>query len=247
MSAAIATAMVMAAGLGTRMRPLTDDRPKALVAVDGRALIDHMLDRLAAAGVTRAVVNVHHFADRLEAHLTARGGAPAVTVSDERSRLLETGGGLVKALPRLGSEPIIVANSDPIWHEDPGARSAMDTLKTAWASGDMDALFLLARCDRALGYHGRGDFVMDAEGRIERRGDRDAAPFVYAGVQILNPAIARSFPEEPFSLNMIWDTALVAGRAYGVVLHGEWMHVGDPAARDAAEARLRALDAAAVE
>lgn len=241
MTAAIDTAMVMAAGLGTRMRPLTNDRPKALVEVDGRALIDHMLDRLRADGVGRAVVNVHHFADRLETHLAARE-QPRVVISDERDQLLETGGAMVKARAELGDAPVFVANSDSIWREDPGTTPALAALRAAFDADRMDALLLLARRDRSLGFPGAGDFAFVAEdagpGALARRGDRPETPFAYMGVQILNPALLDGFAAEPFSLNRAWDRALPAGRVHGLVLAGEWMHVGDPAARDAAEARL---------
>ncbi len=235
------TAMVMAAGLGKRMRPLTNDRPKALVSVAGKTLLDHILDRLADAGVERAVVNAHHFADRLEDHLAARSGAPAIVVSDERDQLLETGGALVKARPLLGEDPIYVANADPVWREDIGSEPALTMLQRLWDSDCMDALLLLARQDRSMGYDGRGDFLLAEDGRIARRGEAASAPHVYAGVQLFSPKLIDGFPLECFSLNAMWDKALASGRAHGAVLNGEWMHVGDPAARDEAEKRLAAL------
>ncbi len=236
--------MVMAAGLGTRMRPLTNDRPKALVTVAGKALLDHMLDRLAEDGVERVVVNVHHFADLMEAHLAVRPQPPQVVISDERAQLLETGGALVKARALLGEEPIFVANADPVWREDPGSTPTLASLRSQWDPARSDAVLLLAPRERTLGYDGRGDFHRDADGAIRRRGEAPRADYVYAGVQVLAPSLIDGFALEPFSLNRMWDKALAAGRVHGVVLQGEWMHVGDPAAREAAENRLRELETA---
>ncbi len=232
--------MVLAAGLGTRMRPLTNDRPKALVEVGGRTLLDHVLDRFAGGGVRQAVVNVHHFADRAEAHLAARTGPPPVVMSDERAQLLETGGAVVKALPLLGPAPFFTANVDSIALDDPGLPGPLETLRAAWDDTRMDALLLLADVTRALGYAGKGDFLMDGDGRLARRGEASAAPFAYMGLQILHPRAMAGLAAEPFSLNRVWDTILSQGRLYGVRLNGFWMHVGDPEAREAAEARLRA-------
>jgi MurNAc alpha-1-phosphate uridylyltransferase len=230
------TAMVLAAGLGTRMRPLTDDRPKALVEVAGRALIDHVLDRLAAAGVEMAVVNVHYFADRLEAHLAARTGGPRIVVSDERAALLETGGGLKKARPLLGDDPVVVANIDSVWTED--GQPGLGALAAAWDPERMEALLLLARLDQALGFDGSGDFFLAADGKLSFRGDAPAAPFAYMGVHITKPGIVDDGPDGAFSLADTWRRLAREGRLYGVVLDGFWMHVGDPQSRDAAEARL---------
>lgn len=234
----IDVAMVMAAGLGTRMRPLTNDRPKPLIEVGGRALIDHMLDRLGAVGVERAVVNVHYLADQMLAHLGARTQAPRIAISDERPLLMETGGGLVQAAPLLGAAPIFVTNTDQVWRED-GA-DPLATMLAQWDGLQMDALLLLARKERSLGFDGAGDFFLAADGRIGRRGAAPSAPFVYAGVQILHPRVLEGWPCEPFSTNRIWDAALERARVFGCVLDGEWMHVGDPAGRAAAEARLAA-------
>lgn len=241
------TAMVMAAGLGTRMRPLTNDRPKALVSVGGRVLLDHIVSRLQDAGVQHAVVNIHHFADAMQAHIAdrTRTDTPKITISDEREQLLETGGALVKARSLLGDDPIFVANADPVWVEDAGSVPALAALKAAWDGDKMDALLLLARMERTMGFDGPGDFTMDDAGRLTRRGQAPSAPFAYAGVQIFKPQLADGFPLEPFSLNAMWNPALAAGRVFGCVLDGEWMHVGDPAARDEAEARLAALGALA--
>jgi MurNAc alpha-1-phosphate uridylyltransferase len=229
--------MVLAAGVGSRMRPLTDDRPKALVAVGGRVLIDHMLDRLAEAGVTEAVVNVHHFGQRLIDHLAARTH-PRISISDERAHLLETGGGLKKARPLLGDDPIWAANIDSVWIE--GAAPALDLLAAAWDPERMDACLLLAPMDNLLGLDGPGDFFLADDGRLTHRGTAPKAPYAYIGVQILKPQIVDDGPDGPFSVFPCWMKAMAAGRLHGVVMDGFWMHVGDPQARDAAEARLKA-------
>ena len=231
------TAMVMAAGLGTRMRPLTNDRCKALVELDGKPLIDWTLDKLAQAGVETAVVNVHHFADRLEAHLAART-APWIVISDERDQLLETGGGLAKAAPLLGDAPIFVANIDSVWRET-GDTSELSKLAQAFDPERMDALLLITPTGNTLGFDGPGDFFMDEDGRLTRRGDKESAPYAYTGIQILHPRVLKGLPVEPFSTNLIWNAALKAGRVYGCVMDAFWMHVGDPDARHAAENRLR--------
>ena len=231
------TAMVLAAGLGTRMRPLTDDRPKALVEVGGRALIDHVLDRLAEAGVTRAVVNVHWFADRLEAHLAARGRGPEIVVSDERDALLETGGGLKKARPLLGDAPVFVANIDSVWTGGGDADWAAELIRL-WDPAKMDACLLLARRDGSIGFEGDGDFFLGDDGRLTFRGEAASAPFAYMGVHITRPDYADGGPDGPFSLSPLWRASAAAGRLYGCVLDGDWMHVGDPGARDEAEAKL---------
>ncbi|MGD2133808.1 MAG: nucleotidyltransferase family protein [Maricaulaceae bacterium] len=240
--AKVDAAMVMAAGLGTRMRPLTNDRPKALVELAGKALIDHGLDRLAADGVGRAVVNVHHFADRLEAHLAERE-APKIEISDERDLLLETGGGLVKAAPLLGGDPFFALNSDSVWREPDGGPTALEALRDAWKGGEMDFLLLLTPTEEALGFDGPGDFFLVDDGRLTRRGDAARAPYAFMGVQILNPAVLEGRTVEPFSTNLMWNEALAAGRLYGVVFGGQWMHVGDPQALADAEAQIDAARA----
>lgn len=229
------TAMVLAAGLGTRMRPLTDDRPKALVEVGGRALIDHVLDRLADAGVGTAVVNVHWFADRLENHLAGRGRGPEIVISDERESLLETGGGLKKAASLLGDDPVFVANIDSVW-VDRG--DALNQLAQLWNPSIMDAALLLARREGSIGFEGDGDFFLADDGRLTFRGEAASAPFAYMGVHICRPDYVADGPDEPFSLSQFWRRSAAAGRLYGVVLDGDWMHVGDPEARDEAEAKL---------
>ncbi len=231
------TAFVLAAGLGTRMRPLTDDRPKALVEVGGKALIDHMLDRLRDAGAKRFVVNVHAFADRLEAHLKARSDLDIV-ISDEREALLETGGGLKKAAPLLGSDAIWVANIDSVWIEDHEGRGLKE-LAAAWDPQAMDAVLLLARMDRTTGFDGAGDFVMDGDNRLAFRNAAPAAPLNYMGVHITRPDLVADVPDAAFSLSTIWRQSAPRGRLHGVLMEGDWMHVGDPAALEIAEARLK--------
>jgi MurNAc alpha-1-phosphate uridylyltransferase len=230
-------AMVLAAGFGTRMRPLTDDRPKPLIDVQGKPLIDHVLDRLAGAGVEVAVVNVHYRADQLERHLTART-APHVIISDERDEVLGTGGAMVKALPHLGAAPFIHINSDTIWID--GAASNLARLAQAFDAETMDALLLLAPTADSVGYEGRGDFIMAPDGRLTRRPESEVAPFVFAGVAILSPALFADAPQGPFALTMLFDRAAEAGRLYGLRLDGVWMHVGTPEAVAEAEAAIRA-------
>ena len=235
------TAMVLAAGLGTRMRPLTLDRPKALVEVGGRTLIDHVLDRLIAAGVTKAVVNVHAFADRLEAHLAARNDLEIV-ISDERDRLMETGGGARQARALLGSAPIFVCNIDSVWEERAG--SALAALAAGFDPAFMGARLMVAPLSAQLGYDGAGDFRMTGEGRLAFRGEAADARFAYTGVQVIDPAVLDAEPIEPFSFTRIWRRLADGGRLFGAALDGFWMHVGDPEARAQAEARLRATRAA---
>lgn len=232
------TAFILAAGLGTRMRPLTDDRPKALVEVGGRTLIDHMLDRLSAAGAKRFVVNIHYFADRLEAHLKARRGLDIV-ISDERDALLETGGGLKKARPLLGEAPIWVANIDSVWRESAPDGTALKTLCDQWNPDEMDAALLVTAMETSHGFDGPGDFFME-DGRLAFRNDAASAPWNYMGVHITKPQIVYAEPDGAFSLSRIWRRLAPEGRLHGTVFTGEWMHVGDPAARDFAEARLKA-------
>ena len=231
--------MVLAAGLGTRMRPLTDDRPKALVEVAGQALIDHVLRRLGESGVERAVVNVHWFAERLESHLAAGDCGAEIIISDERAELLETGGGLKKAAPLLGDDPVFVANIDSVWTDNgaPGD-SALNQLARLWNPSIMDAALLLARREGSIGFEGGGDFFLADDGRLTFRGDAPEAPFAYMGVHICRPDYVADGPEGPFSLSGFWRRSAAAGRLYGCVLDGDWMHVGDPGARDEAEAKL---------
>lgn len=228
----IRTAMVLAAGLGTRMRPLTERLPKPLVPVAGKPLIDHVLDRVTEAGIPTAVVNLHYHADLLEQHLLART-EPRIVVSDERDRLLDTGGGVTRALPLLGEGPFLAINSDTIWIE--GIRANLPALIEAFDPAEMDALLLLAAATGSVGYDGRGDFEMDKQGRLTPRGERLVAPFVYAGASILSPALFADAPEGPFSLVKLFNRAAEAGRLFGLRLDGVWMHVGTPEAIAEAE------------
>lgn len=228
------TAMVMAAGLGKRMRPLTATRPKPLVRVGGKALIDHSLDALAKAGVAKAVVNVHYLADAMEAHL-ARRKAPAITVSDERDLLLETGGGMVKARALL-PDPFFCLNSDNIWLDGP--RDVFHELSLAWKPDEMDALLLLVRHPQAFNYDGFGDFHLDPLGCISRRRENRVAPYVYTGIQLVSHRLLRDAPEGPFSTNLLWSRAIAEGRLFGLVHTGEWFEVGTPEAIAPTQARL---------
>jgi N-acetyl-alpha-D-muramate 1-phosphate uridylyltransferase len=231
-----ATAMVMAAGLGKRMRPLTATRPKPLVEVAGKALIDHALDRLADAGVKRAVVNVHYLAGSLEAHLKRHDHGLVIEISDERAKLLETGGGLIKALPLLGADPILSVNSDNLWIDGP--KSAIALLAERWDDTAMDALLLMVPQARAHCHSGRGDFHMDGRGRVSRRRPGRIAPFVFTGIQLLSHRLIVDPPSDAFSTNVFWDRAIASGRAYGVVHQGLWFDVGTPGAILKAEAIL---------
>ncbi len=230
-------AMVLAAGLGTRMRPLTNDRPKALVRVNGRALVDHVLDRLVQAGVKRAVVNVHAFADLLEQHLRTRRDIEIV-VSDERARLMETGGGVKRARSLLGEAPIIVCNIDSVWEEPHG--SAIARLAAGFDPARMDARLMLAARGECLGFDGAGDFFMSPAGNLARRGEHARADWAYMGVQIVNPRVVDEEPNEPFSFMRVWQRLQSEDRLFGAPLGGFWMHVGDPEALAQAEARLAA-------
>ncbi|GJE19004.1 nucleotidyltransferase family protein [Methylobacterium marchantiae] len=235
---AIDQAFVLAAGLGKRMRPITATVPKPLVEVAGRALLDHALDRAAEAGIARAVVNVHYLADLLEGHLGRRRTAPTIRISDERDALLETGGGVKKALPLLGPDPFVVLNSDSFWLEGP--RPNLGRLIETWEPERMDILLLVAPAATSLGYEGKGDFVMNAGGALQRRGEREVAPFIYAGVAILKPELFADTPDGSFSLNLLFDRAIERERLFGLRLDGQWLHVGTPEAIEAAEARVKA-------
>ena len=228
-------AMIMAAGLGTRMRPLTDDKPKPLVKVAGRTLIDHALDRLVAAGVKLAVVNVHYMAQMITDHLSRRNDIEIV-FSEENDALLGTGGGVVKALPHFKNEPFFIMNSDTVWVE--GIGHALDRMIARWDDDAMDALLLMAAMTTALGFEGPGDFNMSPEGRLSRVDDRRLSPFAYPGVQIAHPRLFDGAPKGGFSTNRMWDVAIEKGRLYGVRLDGVWIHVGTPEAVADAEAFL---------
>ncbi len=235
---AVTRAFVLAAGLGKRMRPITATTPKPLVEVAGKSLVDYALDRIAEAGIPETVVNVHYLADLMEAHLVRRRGGPAITISDERDKLLETGGGVKKALPLLGTAPFMVLNSDSFWLEGP--QPNLRRLVAAWDPERMDMLLLLASAATSLGYDGPGDFNMDKEGRLTRRAEREVSPFVYAGVAILKPELFADTPEGSFSLNLLFDRAIEADRLFGLRLDGQWLHVGTPEALRDAEERVKA-------
>lgn len=229
-------AMVLAAGIGQRMRPLTDDRPKPLVKVAGRALIDHNLDRLAADNISTAVVNLHHFADKLEAHLKSRV-SPKLVFSDERALLLNTGGGIAKALPLLGSAPFFLVNSDSLWLEK---NSNLARLARVFDSSKMDAMLLLARRENTVGYEGKGDYFLESSGHLRRRATQEAAPFTYAGGALLSPALFASAPNGAFPLLQLFDHAQAFGRLFGLELDGLFLHVGTPAAVPLADAAILA-------
>jgi N-acetyl-alpha-D-muramate 1-phosphate uridylyltransferase len=227
-------AMLLAAGLGTRMRPLTLTRPKPLIEVAGRTLLDHVLDRLVEAGVETVVVNVHHLAEQMEAHLAARS-RPRVIISDERAGLLDSGGGVRKALPLLGAAPFVICNADSFWIDGP--RPNIARLIAAWDPLAMDVLMLVAPTATSVGFEGRGDYRLDAQGRLVRRGEREVAPFVYAGILLIKPELFAGTPEV-FSLNRLFDKAEAAGRLHGRRLDGVWLHVGTPQAIEEAESHI---------
>lgn len=231
------TAMVLAAGLGKRMRPLTATRPKPLVEVAGKALIDHALDRLRAAGIGNLVVNVHYLADALEAHLKARAPDFNVKISDERKQLMETGGGLIQAESMIDADPFLVVNSDNYWIDGPA--DTLHLLASLWREKDMDALLLLVPQARAGNHRGQGDFHMKADGRLTRREKGKVAPFVFTGIQIVSKRLLRGAPEGPFSTNILWDRAIAEGRCFGAVHQGLWFDVGNPAAIKATERALQ--------
>jgi MurNAc alpha-1-phosphate uridylyltransferase len=230
-------AIVLAAGLGTRMRPYNGHIPKPLVEIGGKSLIDYSLDRLADAGVESVVVNVHHLADILERHLAARQ-RPHIVISDERGELLGTGGGIAKALPKLGDAPFFLVNSDTVWLD--GVKPNFRRMAEAFDPQTMDVLLLLAPTTNSIGYAGRGDFAMLPDGRLRRRRENQVVPFVYAGAAVLSPALFADAPKGAFSLTVLFDRAAERSRLFGLRLEGVWMHVGTPEAVAAAEAALAA-------
>jgi N-acetyl-alpha-D-muramate 1-phosphate uridylyltransferase len=234
----IRKAMVMGAGMGTRMAPLTDKKPKPLVPFMGKPLIDHVLARLEAAGVEEVVVNVHAHADLLEAHLK-RHTSPKITLSDERAELLDTGGGVKKARPLLGKDPVFTFNSDSVWIE--GRRPTLTRMMEMWDPERMDALLMIASATSTIGEVRRGDFTMDPDGSLVRRQEQTVAPFMYAGVQIIKPELFDEGPEGPFSTNLMWDNAIDRGRLFGLRMEATWMHVGTPDDLADAERFLRDL------
>lgn len=226
----------MAAGLGMRMRPLTNDRPKPLVTVGGKTLLDHAIDRLRGVGVKTIVVNVHYKGEMVIDHLKSRRDVEII-IQDERDKILDTGGALKRALPHFKGEPFITHNSDSIWLESWGAN--LERMVQRWNDSEMDCLMLLAATHSSLGYDGSGDFTMDAEGRLARRQAPRVAPFAWPGVQIIHPRLVARSPEaDVFSTNRLWDIAIAENRLFGIRLDGKWMHIGTPEARDEAEELL---------
>ncbi len=230
------SAMVLAAGLGQRMRPITLTRPKPLVEVAGKALIDHGFDRLRQAGVSTAVVNVHYLANQIEAW-AARQASPRIIISDERAELLDTGGGVAKALPLLGEQPFFVINSDSFWIDGP--EPALDRLRATWDDAAMDCLLLLCPLPQTVGYDGVGDFVRDRSGRLSRKAKAEGEPLAYIGAYLASPRLLADAPMGKFSMNVLWDRAIASGRLFGLSHQGLWLHVGTPDAIDLAEAALK--------
>lgn len=237
MTTHITTAMLMAAGLGKRMRPLTATRPKPLVRVAGKALMDHALDRLEAGGITRTVINVHYLADSVVAHAKARRSPMEILISDERDKLLETGGGLMKAAPLLGDQPFLCANSDNIWVDGP--QESIGFLSRLWDDEKMDALLLLIPHAEAQCHGGPGDFHMASDGRLSRRKPSYIAPFVFTGVQIMSPRLLKDPPDDVFSTNILWNRAIESGRLYGASHKGLWFDIGTPQAIPVVEEALK--------
>jgi N-acetyl-alpha-D-muramate 1-phosphate uridylyltransferase len=228
--------MVLSAGLGTRMAPANSTLPKPLIALNGRALIDHVLDRHAEAGILHTIVNLHHKADLIEAHLKGRR-RPEIEISNERGKLLDTGGGVKKALPRLGAGPFLIHNADSVWIE--GVGSNLGRLLQAWDDSRMDCLLMLALASHSLGYQGRGDFAFESGGRIRRRRvEQEMVPFAFTGVSLAHPRLFAESPDGTFSLNVVWDRAMEVGRAWGMRMEGIWMHVGSTDALAQAEQQL---------
>lgn len=230
-AAAPKKAMVLAAGLGTRMRPITDTVPKPMVKIQGRTLIDRVIDRLEEAGVETIVVNLHHLGHLIEEHLSRRKGLD-IRFSHEDQRL-ETGGGVKKALPLLGDEAFFVANADLLLLNGP--HLALPRLSEQWNAEEMDALLLLHSTVEAFGYDGVGDFCADADGRLTRRPEAEISPWLFSGIQILHPSLFEDTPDGAFSLNLLYDRAIETERLYGVVHDGEWFHVGTAEGLGAAE------------
>jgi MurNAc alpha-1-phosphate uridylyltransferase len=224
-------AMILAAGLGTRMRPLTYERPKPLIEVHGQALIDHAMERIRAAGIETVVVNMHYLADQIE-NWAGEQRDPVVQLRDERAEILDTGGGVANALDALGTDPFFVFNSDSFWLDGPVP--ALQRMRETWDDARMDCLLLLAEPSRSVGFDGPGDFVADEAGRLERAGGRDGS-FIYCGCYLVSPRLFRAAPEGAFSMNILWNRALAAGRLYGLVHDGLWLHVGTPDAIKEAE------------
>ncbi len=235
MNTQITRAMILAAGLGTRMRPLTLTRPKPLIEVAGQSLLAHNLSLLRKANIKTAIVNAHYFADQIR-DFVAKIDQPQIILSDETESLLDSGGGIKKALPHLGRDSFFVLNADSFWIDGP--RSNLTRLAEAWKPDLMDGLLLMASGHQVTGYEGLGDFIMDADGRLTRRPERHVAPFVYAGVGLIKPSLFDNTPDGPFSLNLLFNRAIATGRLFGLRLDGEWLHVGTPESILAAEDRI---------
>lgn len=231
------SAMIMAAGLGTRMRPLTENKPKPLVEVAGKTLLDHVLDKARDAGISNVVVNVHYLPEQVEAHLAMHASDLGVTISDERDLLMETGGGLVKAECLIAAEPFYCLNSDAIWTEA-AEQNGLKRLAQAWDGDRMDGLLLIVPRERAFQHPGKGDFSLDADNRLVRRGQRESAPYVYTGNQLISHRLLQGAPSGPFSTNILWDRAIAAGRLFGLVHEGDWFDIGSPQAIAPTEAAL---------
>jgi N-acetyl-alpha-D-muramate 1-phosphate uridylyltransferase len=226
MSSQLDTCMILAAGMGNRMRPLTNTMPKPLIMAAGKSLLDHALDTAAMAGLTRAIVNVHYLPEQVEMHVATRTALPAVQISDERGVLLETGGGVLKALPLIARDALMVFNADNVWVD--GAKPTASVVLEAWQPDRMDALLLLTPTATAVGYDGPGDFDLDAAHHLVRRGEAPSAPYVYAGIHILKSHLFEGMTVEPFSLNRVWNVAAENNRLFGIVHPGLWYHVGTP-------------------
>ncbi|NJM28815.1 MAG: nucleotidyltransferase family protein [Rhizobiales bacterium] len=232
---AVTTAMVLAAGLGVRMQPLTLTRPKPLVEAAGKALIDHGIEKLRAAGVKRAVVNVHYLADQIEAWAKRQRGIE-IAISDERRELLDTGGGIRNALPLLRGTPFFVLNSDSFWQD--GKIPALDRLNQHWNGDEMDCLLLLTPLERTVGYDGKGDFTIGVDGRLQRKSAGSGTAYAYSGAYLVKPELFAGSPHGKFSMNLLWDRAISQGRLFGIEHDGLWLHVGTPEAIGLAEAAL---------
>lgn len=241
----IEDAMVLAAGLGTRLRPITDTMPKPLVPIAGKPMIDYGLDALAEAGIRRAVVNVHHFADKMKAHLAGRT-TPEIILSDETDRLMNSGGGLARGLKLLGRDPVLVMNADLFWiGEKPGEKTNLERLAERFDPAAMDMLMLCVKLEDTTGHNGKKDFSLDADGRLARYAEGGGAPVVYAGALTMMPALLDDAPDDAFNLNIYFDRAIAAGRLHGIMLQGHWITVGTPEAIGAAEAAIGAFREAA--
>ncbi len=232
------TAMVLAAGKGTRMRDLASERPKPLIKVKDTPLIDGVLDRVSAAGIRKVVVNVHHFAGMLRDHLVSRQ-EPEIAISDESDQLLDTGGGVARALEHFGGRPFFVLNADVLWLD--GRANTLSRLAQRWSDEEMDALLLMCFTVNAIGYEGLGDFMMADDGQLSRREEQCVAPFAFSGIQVLHPRLFDAVPDGVFSLNRLWDKAESKGRLFGLTHEGAWMHVGTPEGVSAAEDVLSSL------